>query len=80
MQPADGAFNTPIEAVSATILTKGLAPGRHLILVRGRGVNSYEGLQSWGPMSAAWLVIAPTGTPPELEGITNRPRGSRPGR
>jgi carboxypeptidase T len=69
MSPVDGSFNSPTEAVQALVDTSGLAPGRHLLLVRGRGVNDYSGFQSWGPVSAAFLDVSagaatPTGTPP----------------
>jgi hypothetical protein len=72
MQAADGSFDEPVEGVQASVDTSGIAVGRHILFVRGRGVTSYEGYQSWGPVSAAWLDVQPyasptataTGTPP----------------
>ncbi|MEP6775825.1 MAG: M14 family zinc carboxypeptidase, partial [Chloroflexota bacterium] len=72
MQAADGTFDEPVEAVQASVQTSSIPVGRHILFVRGRGVNSYEGYQSWGPVSASWLDVQPyasptptaTGTPP----------------
>ncbi len=61
MQPIDGSFNSATEGVQATVDTSGLTPGRHLLMVRGRGVNSYEGFQSWGAISAIFLDVLPGG-------------------
>ncbi|HUS14155.1 MAG TPA: M14 family zinc carboxypeptidase, partial [Chloroflexia bacterium] len=67
-----GNFNGPTVAVNATIDTTALPPGRHVILVRGKGAP-YQGLDTWGPITAAWLWVTPvqgtptptvTGTPP----------------
>jgi hypothetical protein len=52
-----GAFNSATVAVSASINTAGLSIGRHLIFVRGRGVNDFQGHQTWGPISAAFLDV-----------------------
>ncbi len=57
MAPSDGTFNSSTEGVQATINTSGLSLGRHIIFVRGRGVNDYSGFQSWGAVSAAWLTV-----------------------
>ncbi len=71
--PMSGTYTSQTVAVSATIDTTGLAPGRHVIFVRGRGVNDYSGLHSWGEFTAAFLDVLPpagtatptfTGTPP----------------
>ena len=41
-----------------------LTPGRHILYVRGRGVNDYAGFHSWGPVSATFLdVLSPSLTP-----------------
>jgi hypothetical protein len=61
MQATDGSFNSPTEQVQATIDTSALSTGRHILLVRGRGVNDYEGNHSWGPISAAFLDVLPPG-------------------
>jgi carboxypeptidase T len=65
MSAVDGNFDELAEAVQADLDTSALAMGRHIIFMRGRGVNDYEGYQSWGPVSAAfvWLLGTPTPTP-----------------
>jgi carboxypeptidase T len=63
MLPSDGSFNSLTEGVQATIDTTALPTGRHLIFVRGRGQNDVSGYQTWGPISAAFLDVVPTGTP-----------------
>lgn len=83
MLPTDGAFNSPTESVAANVDTAGLTPGRHILYTRGRGAQSYEGNQSWGPVGAAWLDVSPAGTDPTpgAEGSTaSSLRGGRPGR
>jgi hypothetical protein len=63
MQAVDGAFDEPTEQVRAVYDASSLPNGRHLLFVRGRGVNSYQGYLSWGPTSSAFLdigVITPT--------------------
>ncbi|HMJ06773.1 MAG TPA: M14 family zinc carboxypeptidase, partial [Chthoniobacterales bacterium] len=50
--PMNGTLDSPTEAVSATINTASLSAGRHVIFVRGRGVNNVQGLQTWGPITA----------------------------
>ena len=61
--PMNGTFNSPTVAVNATINTASLSVGRHVIFVRGRGVNNFQGFQTWGPISAAFLdVTGVTGT------------------
>lgn len=50
---ADGSFNAVTEAVSGQIDTTGLAPGRHLVYLRGRDATG-----ALGAVSAAWLTIA----------------------
>ena len=59
MQAADGNFDSPTELVQVSVPTGSLASGRHVLLVRGRGVNDYEGHQSWGTLSAAFLDVLP---------------------
>jgi len=68
--PMNGTFTSPTVAVNATISTAGLATGRHVIFVRGRGVNSILGFQTWGPISAAFLDV--TGTTETLLGAASR--------
>ncbi len=55
--PMNGTFTSPTVAVNATINTASLSAGRHIIFVRGRGVNDFQGFQTWGPMSAAFLDV-----------------------
>ncbi len=52
MDPADGAFNATIEAVTASLDTTGLSQGRHTIFIRGRDTSG-----AWGPVSAVFLDI-----------------------
>jgi hypothetical protein len=61
--PMNGTFNSPTVAVDATINTGSLSVGRHVIFVRGRGVNDFQGFQTWGPISAAFLDVTGGGTP-----------------
>jgi carboxypeptidase T len=68
--PMSGSFTSPTVAVSATIDTSGLAAGRHVIFVRGRGVTDYLGFQTWGPMSAAFLDV--TGSTTSLVSAASR--------
>ena len=63
MSPTDGSYNSATEAVEAMVPTGSLSVGRHLLFVRGRGINNYEGYQSWGPISAAFLDVLPGPTP-----------------
>jgi hypothetical protein len=82
MLPTDGALDSPTESLVANIDTTGLPTGRHILYVRGRGVESYEGQESWGPVSAAWLIVEDVLiTTGETEGTTaSRPHGGRPTR
>src|SRR5204863_5691321 len=61
--PMNGTFNSPTVAVDATINTVSLSVGRHVIFVRGRGVNDFQGFQTWGPISAAFLDVTGGSTP-----------------
>jgi len=62
LSAADGGFNEKSEAVVGTINTAGLSVGRHLVYVRARDASD-----SWGAVSASFLVITdgtvPTPTP-----------------
>ncbi len=63
--PMNGSFDSPTVAVDATINTASLSVGRHVIFVQGRGVSDFQGFQTWGPISAAFLDVTggPTPTP-----------------
>jgi len=73
--PMSGTFNSPTVAVKATINSGSLSIGRHVIFVRGRGVSDFQGFQTWGPISAAFLDVTggPTPTPTPVPTITPTP-------
>lgn len=52
MIPADGSFDQEEEQATVVLDTSGLAPGRHMIYVRGRDADG-----NWGAVSAAFLEI-----------------------
>lgn len=59
MAAADGAFNSTIENVVATVNTTGLGGGRHIVFVRGKDASN-----NWGAFSAVFLdVTAFSATP-----------------
>jgi carboxypeptidase T len=62
MSASDGAYDEPTEAVQATLGPGSLSLGRHIIYVRGRGVNSYQGFPSWGPVSATFVDVVEQGS------------------
>jgi hypothetical protein len=68
--PMNGTFNSPTVAVNATINTANLPAGRHIIFVRGRGVSDFQGFQTWGPVSAAFLDV--TGAAPTVQNAVSR--------
>ena len=53
MAPADGAFDTPVEAAVAVIDTQGWAPGRHLVLVEGQDAGGV-----WGVPTGVFVDVA----------------------
>ncbi|MEO8285963.1 MAG: M14 family zinc carboxypeptidase [Chloroflexota bacterium] len=63
MTATDGNFNSPTEAVQAAVSTGSLSVGRHILMVRGRGVNDFSVYQTWGPFSATFLDVTPSGGP-----------------
>jgi hypothetical protein len=63
MTATDGAFDEPNEPAGAGIPTGSLSVGRHVVFIRGRGVNDYSGFQSWGPVTAVFLDVIPVGGP-----------------
>ncbi len=72
MAAADGAFNSTIEGVVATINTTGLTGGRHMVFVRAR-----DAANSWGAISAAFLYIA-TGNEGSVAGSVIEQGSGRP--
>jgi hypothetical protein len=69
--PMNGSFDSPTVAVDATINTASLSAGRHVIFVQGRGVSDFQGFQTWGPISAAFLDV--TGGPTPTPSVTPTP-------
>jgi carboxypeptidase T len=63
MNPADGAFDSPVEAVTAMVALASLSKGRHTLFVRGQ-----DAAGNWGAVSAAFLEpdTLPPCTPPEF--------------
>jgi hypothetical protein len=61
--PMNGSFNSTTVPVDATIDTASLSAGRHVIFVQGRGVSDFQGFQTWGPISAAFLDVTGGATP-----------------
>jgi hypothetical protein len=49
---SDGSFDSTTEQVNGTLATRGLAPGKHLVFVRGKVASG-----QFGPVSAAFLTI-----------------------
>ncbi|WP_338845701.1 M14 family zinc carboxypeptidase [Massilia sp. W12] len=60
MTAADGAFNSGVEQVRATLDTTGWSDGKHLVYVRGR-----DSAGNWGAVTATFVNVgAAQGTPP----------------
>jgi hypothetical protein len=64
MTASDGAYDEQTEPVEATLDTAALAPGQHIVFMRGRGINDYQGFQSWGAVSAVFVWVEPGGGTP----------------
>ena len=73
MQAVDGTYDEQTEPVQATIDTSSIPAGTYVVFVRGRGVNSYSGFDSWGPISAAFLTVTGGGNTPTIPPPTNTP-------
>ncbi len=69
MAATDGSFNSPQEAVSATVPVGGLSSGSHTLYVRGQ-----DALGNWGSWGAAVLAIDTTG--PTTYGLAANPATS----
>jgi PKD repeat protein len=63
LMAVDGSFDETVEDVEAVIDTTGLAPGRHILFVRGQDTDG-----TWGAFSAAFLYILEPGVSPVIEG------------
>src|SRR5205085_10850845 len=68
--PMNGTFNSPTVPVDATIDTASLSTGRHVIFVQGRGVTDFQGFQTWGPISAAFLDVTGGATPTQTPSVS----------
>ena len=64
---SDGSFDTPLENISGTLPTAGLAAGRHLVWVQGRDANA-DTARASGPVSAAFLRVVEAGDLATLSG------------
>ncbi len=54
MTPADGSFDTPVEAVGASVPTAGLSAGEHVISVRARDLAG-----NWGQAVQVVVTVTP---------------------
>ncbi len=68
LSPVDGNFDNPVEALSTTVETSGLPPGRHIIFVESQDTDSI-----WGVPGAIffWITGAsfkPKSSPIEIQG------------
>lgn len=63
LQAADGAFDTRIESVQATLDTSGLAHGKHTLYLRGQDASG-----NWGPVSAFFFAVIDPTIAPRLYG------------
>lgn len=70
MSPADGSFNSQVENVEATIDTKGLSKGRHIVFVRGQDADG-----DWGAFTAIFLYITEDTSPPVSQAELNGQMG-----
>ncbi len=52
MSPGDGAYNTPVEAITAQLNTAGLTPGRHTVFVEAQ-----DAAGNWGLPTAVFISI-----------------------
>lgn len=58
LQAADGQFDSPTEALTGTLSSRGLPSGKHLVYVRARDASG-----SWGPFSAQFLEVSAAPAP-----------------
>lgn len=63
LSAADGAFDSGIESVNATLDTSGLADGRHMLFTRARDADGND-----GAVSAAFFHVLDATTAPRLTG------------
>jgi carboxypeptidase T len=65
MTAVDGSFNSPVEAVQATVDTTGLASGRYTLYVRGQDAAAEP---NWGAVSAIFLYVIDPDVAPTIGG------------
>ena len=68
---ADGTFDETIEEVTGTLDTTGLAPGRHILLVRGADASGTS-----GAVSGVFLYVIDAASSPTLEGTVTSTGGA----
>ena len=59
LSPSDGSFDSPTENVQATIDTRGLSVGQHIIFIRGQGHRDLR----WKPELRPRIGRIPAGSP-----------------
>ena len=64
LSPDDGLWNSTVEAAHAEIDTTALAPGRHIVYVRGQDAGG-----DWGPVSALFLYVLDAASAPVVQGV-----------
>jgi hypothetical protein len=73
MTADDGAFDEPVELVTTTLDTTGLALGRHLVYLRGQDADG-----AWGATTGLFLYILDPVTAPRLAGVVRDARSNLP--
>jgi hypothetical protein len=62
----DGVFDEPVEAVTAFVSSTGLAPGRHIVFVRGRDADG-----NWGAFGATFIGVTDDQADDDGDGVAN---------
>ncbi|MCU0304341.1 MAG: hypothetical protein MUC56_09830 [Thermoanaerobaculales bacterium] len=73
MTAVDGAFDAPVEAVTAAVATPGLADGRHTLYLRASDAGG-----GVGPVSAAFFWVLDPATAAHLAGTVTSAAGGTP--
>lgn len=68
MAAVDGTFDQTVEAVTATLPTAGLDPGRHTLFVRGRDNNPLQAGGTFGALTATFIYLIDPSVAPTLSG------------